>query len=100
MTIVLNEDLSQQSLLVVYAAMAIFTLAFLFSVYHLSQAASLENRNLKSVLATERIALALTILGTLILAIGVFMRGFAASRVPWANLYEYSITGALILMMI
>jgi cytochrome c-type biogenesis protein CcsB len=28
------------------------------------------------------------------------MRGIAASRVPWANLYEYSITGALILMMI
>jgi cytochrome c-type biogenesis protein CcsB len=28
------------------------------------------------------------------------MRGIAAARVPWSNLYEYSITGALILMMI
>jgi cytochrome c-type biogenesis protein CcsB len=51
-------------------------------------------------LVFERISLALTILGTLILAVGVFMRGFAASRVPWANLYEYSITGSLILLMI
>jgi ABC-type transport system involved in cytochrome c biogenesis permease subunit len=99
-SIVLNEALSQQSLLVVYAAMAVFTLAFLVSVYHLSQAASLKDKNLKSVVAFERIALALTILGTLILAVGVFMRGFAASRVPWANLYEYSITGSLILLMI
>jgi cytochrome c-type biogenesis protein CcsB len=100
LTIVLNEELSQQSLLVVYAAMAVFTLAFLVSVYHLSQAASLKDKNLKSVVAFERIALALSILGTVILAVGVFMRGFAAARVPWANLYEYSITGALILMMI
>jgi cytochrome c-type biogenesis protein CcsB len=99
-SIVLNEELSQQSLLVVYASMAVFTLAFLVSVYHLSQAASLKDKNLKSVVAFERIALALSILGTLILAVGVFMRGFAAARVPWANLYEYSITGALILMMI
>jgi cytochrome c-type biogenesis protein CcsB len=99
-SIVLNEALSQQSLLVVYAAMAVFTLAFLVSVYHLSQAASLKDKNLKSVLVFERIALALTILGTLILAVGVFMRGLAASRVPWANLYEYSITGSLILLMI
>ena len=99
-SIVLNEALSQQSLLVVYAAMAVFTLAFLVSVYHLSQAASLKDKNLKSVLVFERIALALTILGTLILAVGVFMRGFASSRVPWANLYEYSITGSLILLMI
>jgi cytochrome c-type biogenesis protein CcsB len=99
-SIVLNEELSQQSLLVVYASMAVFTLAFLVSVYHLSQAASLKDKNLKSVVAFERIALALSILGTLILAVGVFMRGFAAARVPWANLYEYSITGALVLMMI
>jgi cytochrome c-type biogenesis protein CcsB len=72
----------------------------LVSVYHLSQAASLKDKNVKSVLVFERISLALTILGTLILAVGVFMRGFAASRVPWANLYEYSITGSLILLMI
>lgn len=125
--VVLNEELSQLSLLVTYAAMAVFTLAFLVSGFHLSQAASskskisqnqqaatrggnvavlekgsdvgLENKS-KSLVALERVGLALAILGTLILAASVIMRGIAAARVPWANLYEYSITGALILMMI
>ena len=125
--LVLNEELSQLSLLVTYAAMAVFTLAFLVSGYHLSQAASSKSRILenqqaatrsgsvavlekesdiatqdssKSLVVLERVSLALAILGTLILAAGVIMRGIAAARVPWANLYEYSITGALILMMI
>jgi cytochrome c-type biogenesis protein CcsB len=98
--IVLNEDLSQLSLLVVYAAMAVFTLAFLVSVYHLSQAASLKDKDVTKVSVIERIGLALAILGTVILAAGVIMRGIAAVRVPWANLYEYSITGALVLMTI
>lgn len=125
--VVLNEELSQFSLLVTYAAMAVFTLAFLVSGFHLSQAASskskisqnqqaatiggniavlekgsdvgLENSP-KSLVALERVGLALAILGTFILAASVIMRGIAAARVPWANLYEYSITGALILMMI
>jgi len=125
--IVLNEELSQLSLLVTYAAMAVFTLAFLVSGYHLSQAASSKSRvsvnqqsasrsgnvavlekdgdaavedKSKSLVVLERVSLALTILGTLILAASVIMRGIAAARVPWANLYEYSISGALILMMI
>jgi cytochrome c-type biogenesis protein CcsB len=125
--IVLNEELSQLSLLVTYAAMAVFTLAFLVSGYHLSQAASSKSRvsinqqsasrsgnvavlekdsnvavedKSKSLVVLERVGLALAILGTLILAASVIMRGIAAARVPWANLYEYSITGALILMMI
>jgi cytochrome c-type biogenesis protein CcsB len=105
---VLNEELSQLSLLVVYGAMAVFTIAFLVSGYHLSQAASSKTKSTGpaagtktgSLLVLERVSLALAILGTLILAAGVIMRGIAAARVPWANLYEYSITGALILMMI
>jgi cytochrome c-type biogenesis protein CcsB len=125
--VVLNEELSQLSLLVAYAAMAVFTLAFLVSGYHLSQAASTKAKQGQRVAASsssgsvavlerdsdveaedkstslvvlERVGLALAILGTLILAASVIMRGFAAARVPWSNLYEYSITGALILMMI
>jgi cytochrome c-type biogenesis protein CcsB len=125
--VVLNEELSQLSLLVAYAAMAVFTMAFLVSGYHLSQAASsktsqarnastaaksggvavlerdsdetVEDKS-KSLVVLERVSLALSILGTLILAASVIMRGIAAARVPWSNLYEYSITGALILMMI
>ena len=99
-SVVLNESLSQTSLLVVFAAMAVFTAAFLVSGWHLSKAASNKVKEVKSASALERVGLSLAFIATLVLAAGVILRGIAASRVPWANLYEYSITGALILMMI
>jgi cytochrome c-type biogenesis protein CcsB len=36
------------------------------------------------------------VLGTVILAVGVVLRGVAAQRVPWANMYEFAITGSLL----
>jgi cytochrome c-type biogenesis protein CcsB len=98
--VVLNESLSQASLLVVFASMAVFTGAFLVSGWHLSKAASKKVKEVQASSALERVGLSLAFIATLVLAAGVIMRGIAASRVPWANLYEYSITGALILMMI
>ena len=34
-------------------------------------------------------------LGTILLAAGVVLRGLSAGRVPWGNMYEFAITGAL-----
>jgi cytochrome c-type biogenesis protein CcsB len=99
-SVVLNESLSQTSLLVVFASMLVFTAAFLVSGWHLSKAASNKVKEVKASSALERVGLSLAFIATLVLAAGVIMRGIAASRVPWSNLYEYSITGALILMMI
>ena len=42
-----------------------------------------------------RIATAMMILGFLLLFAGVVGRGISAGRVPWGNMYEFSITGAL-----
>lgn len=98
--VVLNESLSQASLLVVFASMAVFTASFLVSGWHLSKAASQKVKDVQSSSVLERIGLSLAFIATLVLAAAVTMRGIAAGRVPWANLYEYSITGALILMMI
>jgi cytochrome c-type biogenesis protein CcsB len=42
-----------------------------------------------------RIATAMMILGFIFLLAGVVTRGLSASRVPWGNMYEFSITGAL-----
>jgi cytochrome c-type biogenesis protein CcsB len=42
-----------------------------------------------------RIGFGLTCLGLLVLAGGVVTRGLAAHRVPWGNMYEFSITGCL-----
>ena len=42
-----------------------------------------------------RVATAMMILGFVLLFAGVMARGLSASRVPWGNMYEFSITGAL-----
>ncbi|MCB9411873.1 MAG: c-type cytochrome biogenesis protein CcsB [Actinobacteria bacterium] len=41
------------------------------------------------------IAMSLTWLATGMLAVGVVLRGVSAGRVPWGNMYEFSITAAL-----
>jgi cytochrome c-type biogenesis protein CcsB len=42
-----------------------------------------------------RIGLSLSILGIVVLAVGVVFRGIAAQRVPWGNMYEFSTTGCV-----
>ncbi len=42
-----------------------------------------------------RIGTAMMALGFLLLFAGVILRGASAHRVPWGNMYEFSITGAL-----
>ena len=44
---------------------------------------------------SARIATAFMILGFLLLVSGVVARGLSAGRVPWGNMYEFSITGAM-----
>jgi cytochrome c-type biogenesis protein CcsB len=48
----------------------------------------------------EKSGFILTAVGTLILGIGVVLRGIAAGRVPWANMYEFSISAALIILLV
>jgi cytochrome c-type biogenesis protein CcsB len=56
-----------------------------------------DNSNTKSIKQTKagRIGIALSILGFIFLTAGVVARGVSAGRVPWGNMYEFSITGAL-----
>jgi cytochrome c-type biogenesis protein CcsB len=44
------------------------------------------------------IAVAITWLGFLLHAAGVVCRGLAAGRVPWGNMYEFSISGAVVVV--
>jgi cytochrome c-type biogenesis protein CcsB len=39
-------------------------------------------------------------IATVILGVGVFLRGVAANRVPWANMYEFSISSALMILTV
>ena len=48
--------------------------------------------------ASLHAAFALTILGFLFHLVAVVSRGIAAGRVPWANMWEFSMTGTLIIV--
>ncbi|MEO6944766.1 MAG: c-type cytochrome biogenesis protein CcsB [Lacisediminihabitans sp.] len=46
----------------------------------------------------ERVAYALTALGWVLHVAGTVLRGFAAGRVPWANMFEFSLTASAIIV--
>ena len=98
--IALNEGLSQISLFFIYAAMAVYTLAFLGFASQLARLSSEKKPAGSSASRLERIGIALMILAVILHGTGVMLRGIAASRVPWANMYEFSITGSLVVVMI
>jgi cytochrome c-type biogenesis protein CcsB len=92
----------------IYSAMAVYTLSFFAHAYETAwavrapQSDEVSSANLMTktldYTRTEkvaRIATAMMILGFLLLFAGVIARGLSAHRVPWGNMYEFSITGAL-----
>ncbi|CAB4536073.1 MAG: c-type cytochrome biogenesis protein CcsB [Actinobacteria bacterium] len=92
----------------IYVAMAIFALSFLahafetaFAVRAPKNADTTEGTLLTKTLdygRTEkaaRVATVLMVLATVALAFGVIARGLSNGHVPWGNMYEFSITGAL-----
>lgn len=98
--VVLSEELSQISRLFIYAAMAIYTFAFLADALNLARTAS-ENKDVRSRASiSERAGLVFLIFATALLAIGVVLRAISVARVPWGNMYEYAITGSLVIAVI
>jgi cytochrome c-type biogenesis protein CcsB len=86
----------------IYSAMALYTLAFFTHAIEVAwsvktPAASIKKTKL-DFSRTERVgrlASSFMILGFLLLLAAVIFRGISAHRVPWGNMYEFSITGAL-----
>jgi cytochrome c-type biogenesis protein CcsB len=100
MTIVLNEPLSQISLLFVSAAMAFIALALVLFSLQLSKLLGQTTEERAKLSNIEKIAFIVTAVGTVVLGIGVVLRGVAAGRVPWANMYEFSISSALLILLV
>jgi cytochrome c-type biogenesis protein CcsB len=50
--------------------------------------------------ASLRVGVSLTVLAWLLHLFADVMRGVAAGRVPWANMYEFAMTGTLIIMTV
>ena len=100
MTIVLNEPLSQISLLFVSAAMAFIALALVLFSLQLSKLLGQTPEERAKLSSLEKAGFAVTLVGTVVLGIGVVLRGIAAGRVPWANMYEFSISAALLILLV
>ena len=92
----------------VYSAMGVFALSFFAHAFETAWAVKspeISDRSEGTVLQktldykrTEkaaRIATAMMVLGFILLLAGIIARGISAKHVPWGNMYEFSITGAL-----
>lgn len=86
----------------IYAAMVIYALAFLAHAVEVAWSvktpAVLVKKTKLDFSKTERLGRlgsAFILIGTLLLLAGVIFRGISADRVPWGNMYEFSITGTL-----
>ncbi len=85
----------------VYGALFIYTIAFILYTYETAFAVRANKEGASSAIdrtktaKSNRIATIVFLLATAVLLLGVVARGVSASRVPWSNMYEYSISGAL-----
>jgi len=81
--------------------MALYTLAFFAHAVEVAWSVKTPAKSVKKTKLdfsrTERVgrlATAFMVLGFLLLTAAVIFRGISAHRVPWGNMYEFSITGA------
>ena len=111
-------ELAQASNSAIYASMLVLTLAMVFFAFSfaagrrkpavVAAAEIVESEGSTAVITrtevidpfvpgrrSANIAMSLTWLGTALLLLGVVLRGLWAGRVPWGNMYEFSITAAL-----
>lgn len=96
----LNLSLSRVSLVFIFASMAVYTIAFLIFTWQLSQASSASKTERAKSEMSQKWGFGLLITAAVIHGAGVIMRGISAGRVPWANMYEFSISGSFVLVMI
>ncbi len=123
----MTETLAQYSLLAVYSAMAIYTIAFIMFTLDLARRSAPAPVRLEAAIGTAsakggstrllerlatdapvesqpkgprylRVAMALTVLAWLLQVSGAVLRGVAAGRVPWANMFEFTLTATAIII--
>ena len=97
--VALNEPLSQVSLLFVTAAMGFLAVALMIFSFNLVQLSKGEGEA-RITTKSEKAGFVVLWVAMLVLGVGVVLRGIAAGRVPWANMYEFSISGALLMLMV
>lgn len=116
----MTETLATYSLLGVYSAMAVYTIAFVLFTLDLARRSAVSASKQDAALAGAaggtavlarpaietstngprylRAAMALTVLAWGIQVASTVLRGVAASRVPWANMFEFALTATAIIV--
>ena len=122
----MTDTLAQYSLIAIYSAMAVYLIAFVTFTLDLAKrsaaatavpvpavkaeaagsggTAVLEREAPPAPVAPkrnqrfERVAYALTIVAWLLHVAGTVLRGVAAHRVPWANMFEFTLTASAIVV--
>jgi len=86
----------------IYSALGVFALSFLAHAFETAWAVKVpaEGSNARTMDYAKadkaaRIATALMLLAFILLFVAVIARGLSNGHVPWGNMYEFSITGAL-----
>ena len=95
----INESFAEASNLLVYGSMGAYTLSMFTFATAFAQGRDREI-NPENGRKAGNIAMSLSWLGTILLGAGVLMRGLSAGRVPWGNMYEFSITGTFGIMLV
>jgi len=113
-----TETLVSYSLISVYSAMAVYTLAFVLFTVDLSRRSVAAPAVVEATVGSSggttvlerpapatttsprylRAAFALTIVGWVLHVAAAIFRGVAAGRVPWANMFEFSLTATAIIV--
>lgn len=85
------------SLIAVYSAMAVYTVAFVaFTIDLATRSTATADQPVRRRAVT--IAMGLTIVGWVLHVAATLLRGLAAHRVPWANMFEFSLTATAIIV--
>ena len=102
------EELEQYSNIALYSAMAVYSIAFVFYAVDLANRSGDAGAGTTPGDATGqagrsrslRIGFSLTVLGFLLHLGATVLRGIAAERVPFANMYEFSLTATVAIIAI
>ena len=107
-------DFAYLSLVGVYSAMAVYTLAFLAFTWDLATRSAKKpvpvmaggGREAEAPAAPatwgpfQRIGLTLSVLAWIVHLLATIGRGIAGSRVPWANMFEFGLTSTLLIVAV
>jgi cytochrome c-type biogenesis protein CcsB len=79
----------------IYVSLFAFAVSFFLYTFATAFAVRTNGMDRSTTIKSGRVATIFFTIGTAALILGVLTRGISAERVPWGNMYEFSITGAL-----